>query len=442
MSEKQFDHIENRIREAAENSEPPFDEHAWSLMEAKLNKEDNKYRFLFWLVPLLLLTFSAGGYLLFYNGKLSDKKEIANQHITGKQADNLIPPAIIPASPRVQATINTDVDSTGTEKKIDPKSAVITDKLLVEGNSPVNIPLYRSSTKIKSVKKGSLSVNSKGATIDDIEAKNETEQDVKTDDLMKDIASATPADNIAGNNTWLNLIDSLKQTDSLSKPVVKNEPVGKKNTDEKKKSLKVNKASRFYLLGAIGADAGSVRLLSLKDSKITPRYGIGIGYQLDKRISFQTGFYASRKKYIAGPDDYIAKAGSYWSQVKILKVDAACLVYDIPLTVRYNIVQRPSFTYYAATGISSFIMKNEDYDYHYIRNGNYYHAAKAYSGNRHLFSVFNLSAGIEKKLSQVFYIQAEPSVSVPLAGVGEGSVKLYSTALQIGLKYQPLKKRK
>jgi hypothetical protein len=39
MSKKQFDHIENRIREAAENSEPPFDEMAWSRMDALLNKE-------------------------------------------------------------------------------------------------------------------------------------------------------------------------------------------------------------------------------------------------------------------------------------------------------------------------------------------------------------------------------------------------------------------
>ena len=397
-------------------------------------------------MPLLLLTFTAGGYFLFFNGKPSVKQEIANQYITNKQADKLRQPvtaaAAIPASPAVTVTKNTAGTSATTEKKIDPQSAGITDKAFNVGGDLTPVTLNRSSKKIKSVKKGRLSANSNGAIIDDSEAKNETKQDVKTDDLMRDIPSATSADNIAGNNTKVGLIDSLKQTDSLKKPVVKTESEDKKSTEEKKKKLKSNKASHFYLLGAIGADAGSVKFLSLKDSKITPRYGIGIGYQLSKKISFQTGFYASRKKYIAGPDDYIAKAGSYWSQVKILKVDAACLVYDIPLTVRYNIVQKPSFTYYAATGISSFIMKNEDYDYHYIRSGNYYHAKKAYSGNKHLFSVFNLSAGIEKKLSPVFYIQAEPSVSIPLAGVGEGSVKLYSTALQIGLKYQPLKKHK
>ena len=39
MSKKQFDHIENKIREAAENSEPAFEEQAWDKMEAKLNKE-------------------------------------------------------------------------------------------------------------------------------------------------------------------------------------------------------------------------------------------------------------------------------------------------------------------------------------------------------------------------------------------------------------------
>ena len=42
MGKKQFDYIEDRIREAAENSEPAFDEYAWTRMEARLDKENNK----------------------------------------------------------------------------------------------------------------------------------------------------------------------------------------------------------------------------------------------------------------------------------------------------------------------------------------------------------------------------------------------------------------
>jgi len=190
------------------------------------------------------------------------------------------------------------------------------------------------------------------------------------------------------------------------------------------------------------SDAGSVKLLSFKNNEITPKYGIGIGYQLNKRWSIQTGIYASWKKYIAGPGDYNYKAGSYWTTVKMIKVDASCLVYDIPLTLRYDFIQKPSTIYFATAGLSSFIMKKEDYNYHYIRNNIYYQSKRSFTGNKAFLSEFNVSAGVEKKITSAVSLLAEPSVAIPLAGVGDGGVKLYSTALQLGLKYKPAKRRK
>jgi len=76
-------------------------------------------------------------------------------------------------------------------------------------------------------------------------------------------------------------------------------------------------------------------------------------------------------------------------------------------------------------------------NYYYTYNNNYYEKARSYTGNKNLFSVLSISAGIEKKLGPRFSFLAEPYLSFPLAGVGEGSVKLYSAGLQIGLKYSP-----
>ena len=126
--------------------------------------------------------------------------------------------------------------------------------------------------------------------------------------------------------------------------------------------------------------------------------------------------------------------------VQITKVNAACLVYEIPLTVKYNFIQKPATAYYAAMGISSYIMKKEDYNYYYTRNSVYHETFWEYTGNKNLFSILTFSAGIERKLSSTISLLAEPSFSVPISGVGDGRVKLFSTALQIGLKYQPSKK--
>jgi len=59
-SKKPFDHIEDKIKQAAENNLPVFDEKAWQAMEEKLDKDKKKRRPLIWwfILPLLL----AGGW--------------------------------------------------------------------------------------------------------------------------------------------------------------------------------------------------------------------------------------------------------------------------------------------------------------------------------------------------------------------------------------------
>ena len=87
-------------------------------------------------------------------------------------------------------------------------------------------------------------------------------------------------------------------------------------------------------------------------------------------------------------------------------------------------------------------MKKEDYYYYYIRYNTPHESAWSYTGNKNLFSILNLNLGLEKKISPVFSLLFEPSISIPLAGIGEGKVKLFSTSFQAGLKYQPLNKVK
>ena len=86
-------------------------------------------------------------------------------------------------------------------------------------------------------------------------------------------------------------------------------------------------------------------------------------------------------------------------------------------------------------------MKKEDYQLYYERYGIPHKATVNYTGNQNLFSVFRLSAGIEKKASKNFSIIASPGVAIPLAGVGEGEVKLYTTDIMIGIKFTPSRKK-
>ena len=108
MGKKQFDYIENRIKDAAENSEPSFDESAWVKMEIRLDEENNKKRrFLLWWFLLPILFIGAGTYY-FLNNKSSQTKtsQQVNQNITADktlQQKNMAP---------VTSTMNGDADET------------------------------------------------------------------------------------------------------------------------------------------------------------------------------------------------------------------------------------------------------------------------------------------------------------------------------------------
>ena len=123
------------------------------------------------------------------------------------------------------------------------------------------------------------------------------------------------------------------------------------------------KSSKFYFLANAGIEKSGVTVLS--SGKSTWRTGVGIGYQLSKKLSIQSGFYSSDKKYSAGPGDYKTKPRSYWRMVDITRFDAECRVYEIPILLHYDFNQKTKTTYFIAAGLSSYIMKKEDFRYYY-----------------------------------------------------------------------------
>ena len=190
----------------------------------------------------------------------------------------------------------------------------------------------------------------------------------------------------------------------------------------------------------MGADVSSTKLFAFKNSPASLKYGLALGYNINRRLSVQTGFYAGKKKYIAKEGEYNFKTISYLNTVKVIKVDADCIVYEIPVSIRYNIIQKKTSTIYASAGLSSYIMKSEDYNIYFLRNNIQATRAWNYTGNQHFLSTLIISAGLEKRLTNKIALQIEPSVNIPLKAVGEGSVKLFSTSVQAGLKYTPFKK--
>ena len=460
MSQKSFEDIENKIREAAANSEPAFDEQAWLKMELLLNKENsNKRRFFIWWrygLPVLLIAVGLAGYWYFNNAPvIKNKTGIVT---TATTFTNNKKPDVTSAN---SVKLNVDQGNNKaifTEKSISGQDTIqLKDagsfknkisreyKNLVHQQQDItdNHLTVSKTSRAKNVrvqKKGSAAIK-----ISDSEVLSKSDVTLNDNEITSDNTTEKTQPIITTGKESNDLTIEKIMVDSVKNNVVMKDAEPTK-ADKKliispskaiKKPLSAKGLPKWYVLAAVGAEVSGVKPLIFTNSAITPRYGVGIGFQLNKKISVQTGFYAGRKKYIGGPGDYHPKPGSYWGMVDIKKVGASCLVYDIPVTVRYNIVQKSSFIFYGTAGLSSFIMKKEDYNYHYSYNNIYYVSNKAYTGNKNLFSMFTISGGVEKKLGTQFSFLAEPYLSFPLSGVGEGSVKLYSAGLQFGLKYSP-----
>lgn len=168
--------------------------------------------------------------------------------------------------------------------------------------------------------------------------------------------------------------------------------------------------------------------------------GLIVEYNISRRWSFSTGAVYSTKIYKAEGKDYTPPK-DFWGTYKIWpeKVDATCKVLDIPLNVRYNMVNGKKFTFFASTGMSSYLMLKENYQYKYGHYVNDKYLRKSYSTEnefKHFFSVVNFSAGYERKLNNRLSLQAEPFLKLPLAGVGFGKIKLLSTGAFLSLKYK------
>lgn len=426
MEQEQYKHIENKIRDAANHHEPAFDEAAWEKMEQLLDAEkpDRKPILWFWfLLPVLLCAIAV---LLYTNHRQHEQLVAANEVIEKeKKAEGMNTNDDLPKGVNTNAGLPNGVtENAGTDGA---------DAYKPESNNP-QAPYTSGNMNPRAVYRQ----RAKTAMQITAPAGEEDIADAAGDEIFNKKISGT--DNAL---TEEKKSDAVKPTEKKKALAEENKKADTATTAKEKTAAKEKKSvlSKFYLVGAAGVENSGTKFFSFNDGKTRMKYGAALGYSINKRISIQAGFYASHKEYSAPGNAYNPKSGSYLSRVKIMSLDADCMVYDIPVTLRYDFYQRNKNSLYAAAGLSSYIMKSEDYDYRYIHNGVYYEIPYSYYGNKHLFSVLNISVGAERKLSDKLSLQIEPSVSVPLKGVGDGRVKLFSAGVSIGARYFPFRKK-
>lgn len=163
--------------------------------------------------------------------------------------------------------------------------------------------------------------------------------------------------------------------------------------------------------------------------------GLLAGYRFANRWSLETGISLTRKFYYSEGDYYVSPYPVPPNN-KLTQVDGRCTMLEIPLNIRFDITRNQQAAWYATAGISSYIMKREDYDltYLYLSSGNYGEHSKSYrNASRNLFSVVQLSTGYSQQLNKGVALRIEPTLRLPLTGLGYGKLRFSSAGLQVGV---------
>lgn len=472
MDKQQSDHIENHIRQAADEISITFKEEAWKRMEVKLDNEFNKDRrrgFIWWWFSLILLGIAVSVIYVYNNKSLIPSKKIADNSSSLNDKPSLNKKTII----KIDILKNKNTERPNLERDTVIQNNQKDNKRVIMGEKPANVVNPLLNNKLARLKQEKINKDNESVTSNEFTEANKKNGQEK---LVASINKAATGklilthklkasienhyrinkspENIYNNKRVerslsnssvgsIAVLDPLHFNTSINtiktdEPIIQSSLISPDSVSKKSTQVKLDPTSSkgIYFLASVAGEATGIKNISIKETK--PVYGIGIGYRFNKRFTVQTGFYFGKKVYAAGAGDYKVKPGSYIA--KFISAQAECYIYDIPLTLRYDVIHRKMSNFYITTGLSSFILKRETYDMHFFNpSGSYRHMPYTYKHNVDYFSVFNLSLGYEHKLSNALYIQAEPYLKVPITGLGEGSVKLHSAGLQLGIRYHPLK---
>jgi len=438
----QSENFDKKIKDSLSQRPPGNDNPDWDKMESLLDRhmpleKKDRRRVFFILFSFLLLS---GGAFLIWQNNGGNKNEISSFD-SQKQ--------------KTVARENNDQPKTTTDKNISTSIAPETEQTNTGGITEIQDPNLSGQTPVKGIEtnasgkivnqnKKSTSPNGKRSasnqqTIDKLAKNTEHERSL--------IENLTKSENQPTVTDKQELAKEPQDEKKISENKIENkkeetkEPSPAKKADTKKQKNGSSFANNFFItvsagpdLSGVGGNAGEVRLA----------YGAGIGYQVSKKFSVRTGFYAARKVYTANPDDYHPPT-NFWAYYPNLKnIDANCKVYEIPVTVDYKISSNKKESWFASVGLSSLLMKEETYEYYFKPNSspNYItYSRTIHNQNKHYFSVLNLSGGYTRVLNKNISLQAEPYLKLSMTGVGYGKVDLNSGGVLFSAIIKPFAKK-
>ncbi len=427
------------IKEAAEHYHPGYDDKAWEKMEQLLDEhlpQKKERRWIFFILPALLLVAALLFFVVMNNGKKDTAGIAKNESSKNNTAGSVVEK---PALNSKEKSSPTSVESTNplfskeNKTKNDNNKISVTDQKV---NKDATDPIDQNKNESPFLRNKVASQKNELNQQEVIKANNENEKN-----------DAVPADEL--KSAVSNKKDSVTATQNQINSEIKtlagktNDAEIQKEKPEQaiKKSKKHNSdfANNFAVSITAGPDISGVQ--ANKIGKLTAVFGAGMHYSFSKYFDIRSGFYVSKKIYSVHGNDYNLPGGNP-NYASLENVNANCTVYEIPLKLDYNFKEIKKHNWFISTGLSSYLMKKENYDYYYkTLSGEIYNKDWTIRNkNKHFFSVLSFSGGYQYYFNKQFSFAAEPYINLPLKGVGEGKVKLNSGGILLTLKMKPFAK--
>ena len=198
-----------------------------------------------------------------------------------------------------------------------------------------------------------------------------------------------------------------------------------------------NNEKGFYAGIMFGVDMSSVHFQSAKNGATT---GFIIGYAFNNKWSIESGLLWDTKRVYDNGTYFNPPGYTPTNGVTIIAVNGKSRLYELPVNMKYTIISG-KHNLFATTGISSYLMRSENYDYEYTQTNqpgghNYLSYTKE---TKNWFSVANFSVGYTYKFGGAGSLRVEPYLKIPLTNLGTVNMPIMSTGLNVGFT-KPLRK--
>jgi hypothetical protein len=434
----------NAVRKALESGTPPSE-----------SKKGSKGRFL-WLLLLLPMTLLCNRYLV-QNGSSSTASAPTQ---TGSPQGRTPAPSNTPPGQPSNRPAEMREESIANNSSSPSSSSSITsqpEQPVSGGQSPLQerqpssannhiannqAPASRADQHIKSssiprkktpVKNQLAQVNG----LDEIDESSKISYEINESGTQKEQESLlTKEASVSSNDTYAAADSSLKTgEDPSSEKAAAQQPT----TDSILLSTKTarpgrSKPKRFYAALMGGADLTTIHLQKVE--KVGTDYGGLVGFELNRKWSVEAGVFSVKKEYYTDGKHFNTSKIYVPHNSEITEVEGNCRMIEIPLAVRYSFKPGRKGNWFATGGLSSYLMKSENYSYvyYYPLTGQYVERYRTYANSsQHWAASVQLSGGYQYQLGKIGAIRLEPYLKVPVRGLGIGSLPLLSTGLHVGI---------